>query len=45
VLDKWERGDLPGYKIGRAVRFDVDEILAMTRREAAAIRDGLRDAV
>jgi excisionase family DNA binding protein len=34
VLDRWERGDLPGYKIGRAVRFDPDEILALTRREA-----------
>jgi excisionase family DNA binding protein len=34
VLDKWERGDLPGYKIGRAVRFDGDEILTLTRREA-----------
>ena len=34
VLDKWERGELPGYRIGRAVRFDVDEILALTRKEA-----------
>lgn len=34
VLDKWERGELPGYKIGRAVRFDPDEILALTRKEA-----------
>jgi excisionase family DNA binding protein len=36
VLDKWERGELPGYKIGRAVRFDADEILALTRKEALA---------
>lgn len=36
VLDKWERGELPGFKIGRAVRFDPNEILAMTRRESAA---------
>jgi excisionase family DNA binding protein len=41
VLDKWERGELPGYRIGRAVRFDPDEILELTRREArplAAVR-------
>jgi excisionase family DNA binding protein len=34
ILDMWERGELPGYKIGRAVRFDADEILTLTRREA-----------
>jgi predicted DNA-binding transcriptional regulator AlpA len=45
VLDKWEAGDLPGYKIGRAVRFDPDEILAVTRREAAAIKDGPGNAI
>ena len=38
VLDKWERGELPGYKIGRAVRFDPEEILALTRRDADATR-------
>ena len=32
VLDKWERGEWPGYKFGRAVRFDLDEILALGRR-------------
>ena len=32
VLDKWERGELPGYKIGRAVRFDVDEVLRFCSR-------------
>jgi excisionase family DNA binding protein len=31
VLDKWERGELPGYKFGRAVRFDLDEVLATGR--------------
>jgi excisionase family DNA binding protein len=35
VLDKWERGELPGYKFGRAVRFDIEEILALGRREPA----------
>jgi hypothetical protein len=35
VLDKWERGEIPGHKIGRAVRFDPEEILALTRREAS----------
>jgi excisionase family DNA binding protein len=32
VLDKWERGEFPGYRFGRAVRFDLDEILALGRR-------------
>jgi excisionase family DNA binding protein len=32
VLDKWERGELPGFKFGRAVRFDLDEVLAAGRR-------------
>jgi excisionase family DNA binding protein len=32
VLDKWERGELPGYKFGRAVRFDLDEILELGRQ-------------
>jgi hypothetical protein len=33
VLDKWERGEFPGYRFGRAVRFDLEEILALGRRE------------
>lgn len=37
ILDQWEAGKLPGYKIGRAVRFDPDEILAMTRREGPTV--------
>lgn len=32
ILDQWERGELPGYKFGRAVRFDLDEVLAAGRR-------------
>ncbi len=28
VLDMWERGDLPGFKIGRAVRFRQSEVEA-----------------
>jgi excisionase family DNA binding protein len=32
ILDRWERGELPGYKFGRAVRFDLDEVLAAGRR-------------
>jgi len=31
ILDKWQRGELPGYKFGRAVRFDLAEVLAMGR--------------
>lgn len=26
VLDMWERGELPGFKIGRAVRFRLSEV-------------------
>ena len=36
ILDKWERGELPGYKFGRAVRFSLDEILALARRGPSA---------
>jgi excisionase family DNA binding protein len=32
ILDKWERGELPGFKFGRAVRFDLNEVLATGRR-------------
>jgi excisionase family DNA binding protein len=35
ILDHWERGQLPGYKFGRAVRFDLDEVLAAGRRPGA----------
>jgi excisionase family DNA binding protein len=35
VLDKWERGELPGFKWGNAVRFDLDEVLAAGRRPGA----------
>jgi excisionase family DNA binding protein len=31
VLDKYERGQLPGFKFGRAVRFDLDEVLETGR--------------
>jgi excisionase family DNA binding protein len=31
VLDKFERGELPGFKFGRAVRFDLAEVLATGR--------------
>jgi excisionase family DNA binding protein len=44
VLDQWERGELPGHKIGRAVRFDLDEILRLTRREAPALAAGRPNA-
>jgi hypothetical protein len=40
VLDKWKRGELPGFKLGPSqnspVRFDLDEVLAATRREPGA---------
>ena len=26
ILDMWERGQLPGFKIGRAVRFRPSEV-------------------
>jgi hypothetical protein len=36
VLDKWERGEFPGYRFGRAVRFSLDEILALGRKGPGA---------
>jgi excisionase family DNA binding protein len=33
VLDKWERGELPGFRFGRAVRFDLEEVLAIGRQD------------
>jgi hypothetical protein len=36
VLDRWQRGEFPGYRFGRAVRFDLDEILALARKGPAA---------
>jgi excisionase family DNA binding protein len=33
VLDKWESGELPGFKFGRAVRFDLEEVLATGRQD------------
>ena len=35
ILDKWERGELPGFKFGRAVRFDLEEVLATGRGPGA----------
>jgi excisionase family DNA binding protein len=35
LLDAWQAGKLPGYKVGRAVRFDPDEILTLCRRPGA----------
>jgi excisionase family DNA binding protein len=32
ILDLWERGELPGFKFGRAVRFNLDEVLATGKR-------------
>jgi excisionase family DNA binding protein len=34
ILDHWEAGKLPGYKFGRAVRFDLDEVLEAGRPDA-----------
>lgn len=36
VLDKWQRGELPGFKFGRAVRFDLEEVLAVGRQDGSA---------
>lgn len=44
VLDKWERGELPGFKLGPSqnspVRFDLDEVLAAGRRERPSAQGG-----
>jgi hypothetical protein len=37
ILDRWERGELPGFKFGRAVRFDLDEVLASGRRPTRSL--------
>jgi excisionase family DNA binding protein len=42
VLDKWERGEFPGYQFGRAVRFDLDEILALCRRPGGRVSQPAR---
>jgi excisionase family DNA binding protein len=34
VLDWWEARKIPGFKFSRAVRFDLDEVLAVGRRAA-----------
>lgn len=43
VLDKWERGELPGFKLGPSqnspVRFDLDEVLAAGRRGKESASD------
>ena len=36
ILDKWQRGELPGYRFGRAVRFDLAEVLEVGRRTRRA---------
>jgi excisionase family DNA binding protein len=36
ILNHFEAGKLSGYKIGRAVRFDVEEVLSACRRTARA---------
>lgn len=33
ILDKWERGELPGFRFGRSIRFDLDEVLAVGRQD------------
>jgi excisionase family DNA binding protein len=39
-----QRGVLPRHRIGRAVRFDVDELRAVTR-EVRATREASRDRI
>jgi excisionase family DNA binding protein len=36
VLDWYEAGKIPGYKWRRAVRFDLDEVLAAGRKDKGA---------
>jgi excisionase family DNA binding protein len=45
VLDKWERGELPGFKFGRAVRFDLEEVLATGRPDGGGETCGVRKSV
>jgi excisionase family DNA binding protein len=34
ILDWWEQGRIPGFKFGRAVRFDLAEVLEAGRPDA-----------
>jgi len=36
ILDWWQAGKIPGFRFGRAVRFDLDEILQLGRQGPAA---------
>ncbi|HKD32956.1 MAG TPA: helix-turn-helix domain-containing protein [Gaiellaceae bacterium] len=38
VLDQWQAGKLPGYRFGRAVRFDLEEVLAVGREDGPVAR-------
>jgi excisionase family DNA binding protein len=37
ILDWWEAGKIPGFKFGRAVRFDLDEVLATGRTQKESV--------
>ena len=39
LLDQAHRGDIPHYRFGRSVRFDLDELLAAARVEVSALPD------
>lgn len=43
ILDMWERNELPGFKIGRAVRFRPSEVEAWLeqRRRGPAVASGV----
>jgi excisionase family DNA binding protein len=40
VLDKWQRGELPGFKFGRAVRFSLEEVLAAGKQNGSGAGGG-----
>ena len=44
IYDLAARGDLPHYRIGRGVRFDLGEVLHATRRTPAERQTGGRPA-
>jgi len=38
IYKKFEGGELPGYRLGKALRFDVDELKEFMRRSANSSR-------
>ena len=47
IYQKFEQGSIPGYRMGKAVRFDVPELKALMRKQAISsiekrVKDNLK---